>query len=325
MATFDFQKYFGEIIPRADAARENEERPWQMAVPRNPEPREFVLYLGCNVLRTVNLAESAIELLRYLGVDFAAVGGPANCCGIIHQNNGAAETGDKLRHNSLGNLAAFKPKEVLIFCPSCHMRMDEAIPEREPFGIPYRHLSEFLVENLGRMKFAGRVERRVAFHGHTTQAQQDKDSEMTRTLLEAIPGLEVVTLPPVSELGRMCTPAVVAALGESRYQEVIGAIFAEARAQGSDAVVTAYHGCYRLLCDWEAAQGVEVIHYATLLCEALGLRRYRDTYKALRQQADPEAAFQTLEAAAQRRGVNMKRLRKSTEAHFSPGGLPAKA
>ena len=54
MAKFDFQQYFGEIAPLADAA---------------------------------------VEILRYLGADFTAVGGPANCCGIIHEINGAGEGG----------------------------------------------------------------------------------------------------------------------------------------------------------------------------------------------------------------------------------------
>ncbi|MCZ6647325.1 MAG: heterodisulfide reductase-related iron-sulfur binding cluster [SAR324 cluster bacterium] len=324
MAKFDFQKYFGEIAPLADAARENEQRPWTMAVPRDPEHHDLVLYLGCNVLRTVNLAESVVEILRYLGVDFTAVGGPANCCGIIHENNGAGETGDKLRRHSLGKLAAFTPSQVLTFCPSCQLRMDQAGPQREALGVPYRPLSEYLAENLGRMKFVHRIERRVALHAHTSTLQQDQDREVTRTLLEAIPGLEVTVLPPPRELGRMCTPAVAAALGEARYREIVGGMFETARGQGLDAMVTAYHGCYRSFCDWEAGHGLEVIHYATLLCQALGLRRYRDTYKSLRQEGNPAAAFQALRPAAERRGVNMERLRKSTETHFARAGQPAK-
>jgi Fe-S oxidoreductase len=324
MAKFDFQKYFGEIAPLADATRENEERPWTMAVPRAPEPSEIVLYLGCNVLRTVNLAESVVEILRYLDVDFTAVAGAANCCGIIHENNGAGETGDKLRRNSLGNLAAFKPREVLTFCPSCHLRMDEVVPDREAFDVPYRHLSEFLVENLPRMKFVNPLERRVALHAHTAAAQQDKDADMTRKLLEAIPGLEVTMAAPSRELGRHCSPGMIAGLGEARYREFMDAYFQSAREGGQDAVVTAYHSCYRELCDYEAGHGLEVIHYATLLCEALGLRRYPDTYKALRQQGDPAAAFEQLWPAAARRGVNLNRLHQSTETHFPPGSKPAK-
>ena len=72
---------------------DEEQRGWEMAVPPNPKPSEFVLYLGCNVLRTVNLAESVVEILRHLGVDFTAVGGAANCCGIVHEQNEAGEAG----------------------------------------------------------------------------------------------------------------------------------------------------------------------------------------------------------------------------------------
>ena len=266
-----------------------------------------------------------VEILRYLGVDFKAVGGAANCCGIVHERNGDKQSGDKIRSHSLSKLAAFQPKEVLTFCPTCHNRMDDLAPDQGAFDVPYRHLSEFFVENLGRMKFVNRVERRIALHAHTTVAQQDKDGVMIQRLLEAIPGLEVVMLPRLEEMGFNCAPAVIAKMGEDRYQEIVDKIFADARAHGLDAVVTAYHGCYRRFCDWEAKSGLEVLHYATLLCEALGLRRYEDTYKSHRLAGDPDAAFQALSPNAQRRGVNMEKLRQATETHFTYGSTPVKA
>lgn len=325
MAEFNFQKYFGEIAPLSDALREEEQRGWEMAVPLNPKPSEFVLYLGCNVLRTVNLAESVVEILRYLDVDFTAVGGAANCCGIVHDRNGDKKSGDKIRHHSLGKLASFQPKQVLTFCPTCHNRMDEVVADREAFDVPYRHLSEFFVDNLGRMKFVNRVERRVVLHTHGTVAQQQKDGVMTRTLLDAIPGLEVTVPPPLEEMGYTCSPAIIEKIGEPRYQEIVDGIFADAKEEGADAVIATYHGCYRRFCDWEENTGLEVLHYATLLCQSLGLRRYKDSYKSHRLAGDPEGAFQALRPTAEKRGINMKKLREATGTHFTTGKNPMNA
>ena len=322
MAKFDFQKYFGEIAPLSDALREEEQRGWEMAVPPNPEPSEFVLYLGCNVLRTVNLAESVVEIMRYLGVDFKAVGGAANCCGIVHDRNGDREGGDKFRHHSLGKLASLQPQQVLTFCPTCHNRMDDVVPDREAFDVPYLHLSEFFVENLGRMKFVNRLERRVVFHAHGTVAQQIKDGEMMRTLLEAIPGLEVITPPPSEEFGYTCSPGEIAKIGEPRYVELVDGLFDLARERGADAVVASYHGCYRKFCDWEAKSGLEVLHYSDLLCQSLGLRSYKHTYKSHRLADDPEGAFQALGPTAEQRGVSLEKLRNATESHFRNGKNP---
>ena len=230
-----------------------------------------------------------------------------------------------MRRHSLGKLASFQAREVLTFCPSCHNRMDEVVPDREAFDVPYRHLSEFLVDNLGRMDFVNRVERRVVLHAHTTVAQQDKDAVMTRRLLEAIPGLEVSMPPPAREMGYTCSPSIIAKMGEARYQEHVDGIFHGAKEQGADAVVTAYHGCYRRFCDWEGKTGLEVLHYSALLCQALGLRRYRESYKSHRLAGDPEAAYKALRPTAERRGVNMEKLRNATETHFPNGGRPAKA
>ncbi len=43
---------------------------------------EVVFYMGCNIMRTPHIALSVMDLLDSLGVDYATVGGGANCCGI---------------------------------------------------------------------------------------------------------------------------------------------------------------------------------------------------------------------------------------------------
>jgi Fe-S oxidoreductase len=86
-AKFPFAKYFGEInlltaLRFLPYEKRNFVRP-----PTNPEQKDLLLYLGCNVLRTAHLAETAIDVLKAMGFEFNAVGGPAYCCGIVHYRN----------------------------------------------------------------------------------------------------------------------------------------------------------------------------------------------------------------------------------------------
>src|SRR5712691_9471463 len=87
--SFPFAKYFGEIRILADLQFQDGPKPFADAPPRDPEPKDLLLYLGCNVLRTAHLVTTVTAVLKAMGFDFNAVGGPAYCCGIIHHMNGA--------------------------------------------------------------------------------------------------------------------------------------------------------------------------------------------------------------------------------------------
>ena len=317
MAKFDYSKYFGEIEPLADALRENEQRVWQARV-AGPQPRhEYVLMLGCNVLRTVNLAEAAVGVLNHLGVDFAAVGGPANCCGIIHQLNSEPAAAEKILRHSLANMAAFQPEKVLVYCPSCHHQMDAAIPASQDFQIPYLHLTEFLADNLERLDFVKSVPRRVGLHAHYHGPQQKKDADATLKILAAVPGLEVVPFLGGEEWGRHCSPAQLAAMGGPLYDRRLAEMVAEARRQGLDSITTVYHSCYRELCGKQGPLQFEFTNYISLLAEALGLRRFAENYKAHKLAEDPQQTYQALRPAAETRNVSLTRLEASVQSHFS--------
>jgi len=75
MAGFDYGAYFGPILPLADALRDNDTRCWGDGAEPDKARHDYVLYLGCNVLRTVALAEIIVAILTELGVDFVALGG----------------------------------------------------------------------------------------------------------------------------------------------------------------------------------------------------------------------------------------------------------
>ncbi len=205
---------------------------------------------------------------------------------------------------------------MLAYCPSCHFRLDESVPDEPGFDVPYLHVTEFIADRLDELRFVERVERRVGLHTHTHSAQQQRDAEATKRILAAVPGLEVVEFPGDAEWGRHCSPNQLQAMGAERFEALAAGIAAEAKRQGLDALATVYHSCYREWCSRETAYGLEMLNYVELLCQGLGLRRYRPTYKELKLAESPEQALQRLQPAARRRKLNQTRLQQSIQTHF---------
>jgi hypothetical protein len=74
MGDFSFANYFADINLLADLQFMPGEKPIIDRPPAAYEPKDLLLYLGCNVLRTAHLAKSAIGVLKAMGFDFNAAG-----------------------------------------------------------------------------------------------------------------------------------------------------------------------------------------------------------------------------------------------------------
>ena len=181
---------------------------------------------------------------------------------------------------------------------------------------PYLHVTEFIVDNLDRLNFRNRVERRVMFHAHGDNEQAMRDSHFARAILGAIPGLEVIDASGSAEWGHDCGGLQISIVGPGKHAGLVNDLFGSAKREKVDAVTALYHSCYRNLCPQEEVHGVEVIHYTDLIAEALGLPKRDEAYKRLHQASDPAAAFDELSPRAGTRGLKPDRLRKTLDLHF---------
>ena len=317
MPKFDYASYFGPIEPLADATRADETRCWGAGAEKNKATHDYVLYLGCNVLRTVALAETITAILTEMGIDFVALGGPSTCCGIIHSAHGDAGASETITRQTLARFEGYAPKAVLTYCPSCHAHMDHVLAETGiSLDVPYLHVTEFIVDRLDRLELRNRVERRVMLHAHGDNEQARRDSRFARAILAAIPGLEVIDGSAGPDWGHDCGTLQIGLVGKEKHAGLVRALFESAKGDGVNAVAALYHSCYRNLSPQEQIRGVEVIHYTELVAEALGLARREDAYKRLHKAADPGSAFEELAGVAAGRGVSPARLRKSLDTHF---------
>jgi Fe-S oxidoreductase len=314
---FPFAKYFGEIRILADLQL-GDAKPYADRPPVDPEGKELLLYLGCNVLRTAHLAVTAVEILKALGFDFNTVGGPAYCCGIIHHRAGHHDASRAYSASTLRHFAAYEPRHVIMWCPSCVEHYDGVVTTEHDVAFPYEHYTAFVRRHLHRAGPLRPIRRRVAMHYHTGHPTQDLDAESARAILEAIPGVEYVHVPNPAELGRHCSPNYINRVGRPRWEACVDEIAEAAAAAGADTLATIYHSCHREICDREGRYPLEVVNYATLLAEAMGLETPADWHKRHRLTGDPAAAFAEVREQTLARGLDPERVQEVLAKAFTP-------
>jgi Fe-S oxidoreductase len=295
---FDYADYFAQISVLGDLLRDRSDRSWLTSMPADPEQAQFVVWLGCNVLRTVHIVETLDDILRHMGIDYVMLGGPANCCGVQHARRDAAETGRKLAWRTFDKFEMFEPERLLFWCPSCDQRVEGMGSDVSELVDKRQHVSQFLADHLELVDFKPLEEPlRVALHAHTGSPQQDLDARSTRRILEAIPGVEVVDLPAITNLGRHCASSEVTRLPAAEFRAMMDASVAEAQRRGVDTLVTIYHACHREMVPSEVADDaaldaafgpIKVENYLTIMARSLGLPEHEDRYKRYAQLADPK-------------------------------------
>ena len=317
MEPFSFAKYFGEVNVLADLQFMPGEKPYTDRPSAPPEPRDLLLYLGCNVLRTGHLARTVIDVLKAMGFEFNAAGGPAHCCGIVHHQHGEPETSRSVAANSMRHFARYGAKQVLMWCPSCNSHYDEVVTQEQKVAFPYEHVTAFIARHLDRIKFVRPVEKRVALHYHTGFPQSDVDWQHTRTILRAIPGLELVEVENPASLGRHCAPKWINRIGKLQWEREIAAIMGAAADARVDILATIYHSCHREICHAEAQHPFAIVNYISLLGEAMGIE-HADVYKRYRLMADPDAIIAEAQPFIEANRLDPDRVREVVEGSFAP-------
>ena len=285
---------------------------WYTRRPPTDARAEYVFYMGCNIMRTPHIALGVMALLDELGLEYATVGGGANCCGIKQFRVGmpAAET---VATNTLTNFAALRPKEVVSWCPTCEVHFNDfgAAHVERPF--PINHLSQLLVRHLDRLRPKLRpFPLRVVLEAHAKLHADDTVQEDIPTVLRAIPGLEVV---PTDQhvYGYQCTSIGLPDAQQVALEEAMAA----ARDTGADALVSVYHGCHRYLVK-RAVRGkepIEVVKWVRLVCRALGIEQV-DRYRGYAMLGDENAILaEALELDAGD-GISIDKLRTAIKWEF---------
>lgn len=307
--TADFFKRMSQIINLAAGMQMSPER-YRRLIGRegNPATAEVVMYLGCNVLRTPVIVFSLMDILDRLDVDYATLGGVASCCGLVHLKLGGDVDGtDAIASRTIEKLAAFRPRTVLHWCPSCVLQFGETIDGYRAHAFEFTHVSRFLGDDLERLtsKFVRSVPQRVALHRHDAGLGIYDD---VKRLLEAVPGLELVPIEEHHHWAYSCGPGALANLPSAREQAHRQTVRSAVDA-GAEVLVTLYHTCHRDLCVFEGQYPIQVKNWTSLLATALGLPEHDDLYKRYKLHDDIDAILTDAREFIEANGIDVSAIR----------------
>ncbi len=280
---FPYTNYFREVNVMAALQLMPDEIPWLTKVPDTPEPYDTVLFLGCNALKTPHIVQAALAISRTLTPRCVAIGGPANCCGILHHMNGDLQQADRIAESSTSKVASFRPTNVVTICPNCNYYFENVVSRQHEVPFEMMQFYEFVHPRVSQLAITRPYPKRVGLHRHVGSSHhQDRHGDVCAEILRAIPGLELVELPSFPDLGPLCTARAARNLSDARYAEVLDELFAAAAREACDVLATIYHSCQRELCGEEARGPVEVKSVITILAEALGFE-FEDKLKRFKK------------------------------------------
>jgi heterodisulfide reductase subunit D len=302
-----------ELLARLGQKAENRTQP--------DSPPDFVFYTGCNVLKTPHIALLALDIMDTLGISYRVMGGPSHCCGIVQMRAGDVATSGRFAESTMDKLAASNSRQVISWCPSCHVQFTETtLPtiEKTRGGRPFEMtpFMLFLRQHLDRLRsyLRNRFEMRVALHRHPGIAGVVEAAE---DILRAVPGVELVDLgQPAVGLMSNYFRALPAYRRELQRNELDAA-----EAARVDALVAVYHADHRELCAHERDYPFRIMNMLEIVGESMGLRR-EDHFKRLKMLQDIDAIAADCSDLAARHGLDTESTRQAIAAMLEEQPLP---
>jgi Fe-S oxidoreductase len=169
----------------------SEER-WLKRAPSRPEKTENVVFLGCEPLAMPHKIFASLDVFEAMGLDFVALSGGDLCCGVPPAlAAGNAKESDEMARELVANINAFSPKRVILICPGCYRQFTEFISSFLDLDFEVQFFTQFLNENMDKIKFTKPLDRTVIMHD-ACMVKRTKLSNSQIETLEAIPGLKLV-------------------------------------------------------------------------------------------------------------------------------------
>ncbi|HZG68179.1 MAG TPA: heterodisulfide reductase-related iron-sulfur binding cluster, partial [Herpetosiphonaceae bacterium] len=215
----------GEVPASVSAVLQGIERngnPWKLPqrertawtegleVPTLAEVEEVdVLYwVGCTPsydARSRKTARAMVQLMQRAGVRFAILGEEETCTGDPARRMGEEFLYQEQAKTNVETMGQYKFKRVVTTCAHCFNTIRNEYPQ---FGGNYEviHHTQFLAElvRLGNLAPSEQVGERVAYHDPCYIGRYNDVYDDPRTLLGAIPGVELVEVPEWNREKAMC-------------------------------------------------------------------------------------------------------------------------
>ena len=296
------------VLSRLQLAPDILERLSPKSHPGDKNVPDVVFYTGCNMLKTPHIGLLCLDILERLDFTYEVHGGPSTCCGILQFRPGDVEGSARQALKSIEKLTKSKSSRILSWCPTCQIQFSEvALPTYEEILSSTFNMTmfpNFLLEHLEKLKplLQQRVEKRVALHEYSGELGV---VEAVKTLLDAIPGLEVVDL---GHRSAGYTGTALAPMKDYLKKSIKDTLLA-AEKLNVDILVGIYHNDHREFSGHEAAWNFKVANYMELLGESMGLDQ-PDIFKQFKLMGDVDAIIEASSELISQHDLDVETLRE---------------
>lgn len=213
-----------------------------------------VYFVGCvagSYPQTQGIARSMAQLLTVAEVPFTTLGGEEWCCGFPLLSMGLKTEAVELAEHNLRAVLGLGAHTVVATCPSCYHMWRDVYPTMTGAGDSLRviHATEFLAELLADAALQpNRLEERVTYHDPCDLGRNSGVYEAPRTVLRAIPGLELVEMADNHERALCCGGGGnLEAVDAGLVAAIAGRRLDQATATGARLIATPCQQCKRTL------------------------------------------------------------------------------
>jgi len=247
------------------------ERWWLEDIPERLEQHDVVVFFGCHEMIFPDAMVATRDILQLLGLDAVFIGGGKSlCCGAVHLNTGAPSTAEQLCQGLVEKLEGFRPKTVLLTCPTCVYVLDRGASRNGTSPVRYLHLAAFLAERVESLPFKQEVNRRITVQDPCFTARGLGDYESPRKVLSAIKGIQIVEMEHNRENALCCGYSATGSTSPETAEAFIGNRLREAFEAGAEIIANVCAGCQLAYLPYERSRGVEPVMFAKIVAQGLG-------------------------------------------------------
>ncbi|HEU5089335.1 MAG TPA: heterodisulfide reductase-related iron-sulfur binding cluster, partial [Roseiflexaceae bacterium] len=173
---------------------------------------DVLYWVGCAPSydeRSKRVARTMIELFHRAGIDFAVLGEEETCTGDPARRMGEELLYQQMAQTNVGTLGQYTFKRLVTTCAHCYNTVKNEYPQfGGRAGIDYEviHHTEFLAQLVadGKLTPHEQVSERVVYHDPCYIGRYNEVYDAPRSVLQAIPGVELVEAPEWNRQRAMC-------------------------------------------------------------------------------------------------------------------------